>query len=49
MLSCAHVKIWSIRVEELQVVLVGQYIKCLKPHIEQDSLYFSISGRKSLQ
>ena len=46
MLSCAFVKIWSIRVEVLQVILVGQFINCLKPYIEQNSLQFFNFGRK---
>ena len=49
MLSCEFVKIWSIRVEVLQVILVGEFINCLKPYIEQNSLHFIISGEKSLK
>ena len=32
----------------LQVTLVGQFINCLMPYIEQNSLYFLISGENSL-
>ena len=35
--------------EVLQVILVGQFINCLKPYTEKNSFYFLISGEKSLQ
>ena len=49
MLSCGFVKIWSVRVEVLQVILVGQFINCLRPYIEQNSLYFLIAGENSFK
>ena len=49
MLSRTFVNIWSIRVEVLQVILVGLFINCLRPCIEQNSVYFLISSKKSFQ
>ena len=46
--SWVFVKMWSIKVEVLQVILVGQSINWLRPYIEQNSLYLFISGNKSL-
>ena len=37
---------WSIKVEVLLVILVGQSINWLRPYIEQNSLYLFISGNK---
>ena len=40
---------WSIIVEVLRVVLIGLFISCLKPYVEQNSAYFLMSGGSSLQ
>ena len=45
MLSCAFVKIWSIIMEVLQVILVGQFTNYLKPYIEQNSLIFKFRAK----
>ena len=40
---------WSIRAEVLHVVLVGPFTSCLKPYVEQNSVYFLMSDETSLQ
>ena len=44
-LSWVYIKIWSIKVEVLQVILVGQFVNLLRPYIEQNTLYFFISAK----
>ena len=39
---------WSIKVEVLLVILVGQSISWLRPYIEQNSLYLLILGNNFL-
>ena len=46
--SWVFVKMWSIKVEVLLVIMVGQSINWLRPYIEQNSLYLFISGNKFL-
>ena len=42
------VKMWSVKVEVLQIILVGQPINWLSPYVTQNYLYLLISGNKSL-
>ena len=42
------VKIWSIRVQLLHVVLIGQLISCLNPYDEQTLVYFLKSAENYL-
>ena len=45
---CVFVKIWSLRVQLLRVVLIGQLISCLNPYVEQTLVYFLMSVENSL-
>ena len=41
-LSSAFVKVWSVRIDVLQVILVGQFINCLKRYIGHCIIFYCI-------